>query len=88
MLIHHDGFALGTLAVIPVTPFEVMVGLALAYFAFLAWRWFGQVGREHRDFETVRGVQEQLHELRVEVKELRREINRLKPPETQQQPVE
>ena len=81
-LIHEARFALGALGVIPASPFEVMVGLALVYFAFLACQWFGQVGRNRRDFEAVRGV------LRVEVKELRPEINRLKTPETPRQPEE
>ena len=37
---------------------EIAVALVLVFVAIQAWRWVGQVGREHRDSETVRGVQE------------------------------
>lgn len=88
-LSHEVSSALGTLGVIaPWSPLSTVIAMASAYIVFLGWRWVGQASREHRDFETMRGVQEQLHELRVEVKELRREIDRLKTAASQRQPEE
>lgn len=59
----------------------VCYGLVLAYFAFQAFRWVKQDGRDSRDAETSIAVQRQIDELRAEVKELRREMDRLKTPE-------
>lgn len=66
----------------------VCYGLILAYFAFQAWRWIRQEGQDNRDVKTDIAVQVQLDELRAEVKDLRQEIDRLKTPESQRQPVE
>lgn len=63
-------------------------GLVLAYFGLEAWNWAGLRGRDTAKAGPSVVLQRQMDEIRAEVKELRQEIDRLKTPETQRQPVE